>query len=165
VKRLFAACAGGLTALMLSVLTLLETPDCWAAGPGAVEAPKAGDRTALVVMDDGTAFRGEVLRATEGFLQVDCHDGHRNVPLNGVTSIDFDPNRPAVAASPPPPLPRVGLLQIELSESVADARRRLDRIGADYAVIPPEAALERLAEFDVLYVPHGWAALRGGWGR
>jgi hypothetical protein len=51
-------------------------------------------------------------------------------------------------------------LEIEL-DSRRDAERRLNRIGAEFRYIPPNAPLEDLRRFDVLYFPRGWGGLSG----
>jgi hypothetical protein len=55
---------------------------------------------------------------------------------------------------------RIALLDIEL-DSKKDAARRLDRIGAEYEMIPPNEPLARLREFEVVYFSRGWGTLSG----
>ena len=119
-------------------------------------------RMAVVLLNDGTGFRGALLGITDGQLHLQCDDSERTVRLTDVRSLVFDASEgPAIAEPAPPPMLKIGLIQIEIRDSVSKAQQRLDRIGADYTLIPPDAAPDRLAEFDVLYIPYGWASLAG----
>lgn len=119
-------------------------------------------RTGVVLLKDGTGFRGVVSGIVDGYLRLKREDGERSVRLTDVRSLVFDtPDAPAIAEPLPPPTLKIGLVQIEIRDSVRKAQQRLDRIGATYDLVPPDAKPERLAEFDVLYIPYGWASLGG----
>ena len=55
---------------------------------------------------------------------------------------------------------KIGLLQVEVG-TVKNAVRRLNRIGADWEFVTPNAPLEDLRRFDVLWMPAEWGSSFG----
>jgi hypothetical protein len=65
------------------------------------------------------------------------------------------------AAQGAAPKIRVALMDIELQRQKDLAVARLNRIGADYERVPPDASLDDLKKFQVVFFPQGWGSLAG----
>lgn len=116
---------------------------------------------ATVTLNDGTVIRGTLERAAEGSLYLRSENGRRrSVPLSRVDRIDFNAKAQAKASDAQRKRnPRVGVARLE--GDLGQITQRLNRIGADWKFVPPEANSQTLGQFDVVCFAGGWGKLDG----
>lgn len=115
-----------------------------------------------VHLQDGVTAELKLLRIQAGILTAAGPSGEVQIPLTRVRSIEFGATEKESAteqATHRGPI-RIALMEIEL-DSRNEAKKRLDRIGADYELVSPAASLETLRKYQIVYFPHGWATLSG----
>ncbi len=131
-------------------------------GP-ASEAPGTAAPAAMITLDDGSTLEATLLGAEQGVLRVVQDGRQRALPLERIERLVFPPRKPsgldASRDTRDDPI-RIALAKIEL-DSIQDAANRLNRIGADWEYTSPEAPLENLLRYDVVYFPKGWGKLDG----